>query len=97
MPKKLLLLVRRIIIYSERSEAPQTREVYNLVAREARVPRAVLATCKVGRPIYTCNTAISRKIVGKNVHATIPNGNMGFDQDAFPDTLAVEPTFAAFL
>ena len=36
-------------------------------------------------------------IVGKNVHATIPNGNMGFDQDAFPDTLAVELTFATFL
>ena len=42
-------------------------------------------------------TAISRKIVVKNVHATIPNCNMGFDQDAVPDTLAVEPTFAAFL
>ena len=83
MPKKLLLLVRRIIIYSERNEAPQTREVYNLVAREERVPR-----------LYT---AISRKMVGKNVHATIPKGNMGFDQDAFPDTLAVEPTFASFL
>ena len=83
MPKKLLLLVRRIIISSERNEAPQTREVYNLVAREERVPR-----------LYT---AISRKMVGKNVHATIPKGNMGFDQDAFPDTLAVEPTFASFL
>jgi len=27
-------------------------EVYNLVAREARVPRVVLASCKVGRPTY---------------------------------------------
>ena len=25
-------------------------------------------------------TAISRKVVGKNVHATIPKGNMGYDQ-----------------
>ena len=27
-------------------------------------------------------TAISRKIVGKNVHAIIPKGNMGYDQQA---------------
>ena len=26
------------------------------------------------------HTAISRKVVGKNVHATIMNGNMGYDQ-----------------
>ena len=26
------------------------------------------------------NTAISRKVVGQNVHATIPKGNMGYDQ-----------------
>ena len=38
-------------------------------------------------------TAISRKVVGKNVHATIPKGNTGYDQY----TIAVEPTFAAFL
>ena len=42
-------------------------------------------------------TAISRKVVGKNVHATIPKGNMGYDQYTVPDTVAVEPTFAAFL
>lgn len=35
--------------YSERSEKP--REVCNLITRDARVPRVVLAT---GRPIYTC-------------------------------------------
>ena len=29
-------------------------------------------------------TAISRKIVGKNVHATIPKGNMGNDQYSVP-------------
>ena len=43
------------------------------------------------------NTAISRKVVGKNVHATIPKGDMGYDQYTFPDTVAVEPTFVAFL
>ena len=42
-------------------------------------------------------TAISRKVVGKNVHATIPKGNMGYDQYTVPDTVAVEPTFVAFL
>ena len=42
-------------------------------------------------------TAISRKVVGKSVHATIPKGNMGYDQYTVPDTVAVEPTFVAFL
>ena len=31
-------------------------------------------------------TAISRKVVGKNVHATIAKGNMGYDQYTLPDT-----------
>ena len=42
-------------------------------------------------------TAISRKVVGKHVHATIPKGNMGYDQYSVPDTVAVEPTFVTFL
>ena len=29
-------------------------------------------------------TVISRKVVGKNVHATIPKGNMGYDQYTVP-------------
>ena len=33
----------------------------------------------------------------KIVHATIPKGNMGHDQDTVPDTVAVEPTFVALL
>ena len=33
--------------------------------------------------------AISRKVVGKNAHATIPNGHMGYDQYTVLDTLAV--------
>ena len=32
----------------------------------------------------------------RNVHATIPKGNMGYDQYTVPDTVAVEPTFVAF-
>ena len=42
-------------------------------------------------------TAISRKVVGKTVHATIPKGNTGYDQCTFPHTVAVESTFVAFL
>ena len=39
---------------SERSEAHSAslRKVYNLVAREARWPRVVLAACELGWPIY---------------------------------------------
>ena len=42
-------------------------------------------------------TAILRKVVGNNVHATIPKGNMGYDQYTVPDNVAVEPTFVDFL
>ena len=34
---------------------------------------------------------------GKNVHAIIPKGNMGYNQCTVADTVAVEPTFVAFL
>ena len=42
-------------------------------------------------------TAVSRKVVAKTVHVTIPKGNMGYDQYTVPDTVAVEPTFVTFL
>ena len=42
-------------------------------------------------------TAISKKVDGKNVHATISKGNMGYDQYTVPDTVAVEPTFVTFV
>ena len=41
-------------------------------------------------------TAISRKVVRKNVHVTILKGNMRYVQYTVPDTVAVEPTFVAF-
>ena len=41
-------------------------------------------------------TLISRKVVGKNVHATIPKSNMGYDQYTVPDTVAVEPNLVVF-
>ena len=43
-------------------------------------------------------TAISRKVVGKNVYAIIPKGyGKGYDQFTVAYTVAVEPTFVAFL
>ena len=42
-------------------------------------------------------TAFSGKVVRKAVHATIPKGNMGYDQYTVPDTVAVEPTYIVFL
>ena len=42
-------------------------------------------------------TAISRKVVAKTVHATMAKGSKGYDQWLVPDTVAVEPTFVAFL
>lgn len=37
----------------------------------------------------------SWKVVGKNVQATIPTGNMRYDKDTVPENQAVEPTFVA--
>ena len=42
-------------------------------------------------------TAISRKVVGKNVHVTSPRGNMGYDQYTVPDSVVVKTSFIAFL
>ena len=42
-------------------------------------------------------TAISRKVIGKYVHATIPKGNMGYVQYTVLDNVPVEPNFVAFL
>ena len=49
--------------------------------------------------LRACQTCIQlfRERSEKNVQATIPNGNMGYDQYTVPDTVAVKPTFVAFL
>ena len=41
-------------------------------------------------------TAISRKVVGKNVHATIPKGNMGYNQYTVPDDCGCRTFFCCF-
>ena len=51
---------------------------------------------KTAKRKYISDTAISRKVVGKNVHATIPKGNMGYDQFTVLDTVAVEPIYFCY-
>ena len=51
----------------------------------------------IPQSLHLEDTAISRKVVGKNVHATIPKGDMGYAQYTVPDTVAVAPTFVAFV
>ena len=41
-------------------------------------------------------TVISRKVVGKNVHATIPKGNMGYHQYTVPDDCSCRTYFCCF-
>ena len=41
-------------------------------------------------------TAISRKVVGKIVHATIPKGNLGYDQYTVPDDCRCRIYFCCF-
>ena len=43
-----------------------------------------------------CTASFEKGCRKKKVHATIPKGNMGYDQYTAPDTVAVEPTFSAF-
>ena len=47
-------------------------------------------------PVVKLNTAISRKVVGKNVHATIPKGNMGYDQYTVPNDCSCRTYFSCF-
>ena len=54
---------------------------------------------KIGGPLVTHNnmyTAISRKVVGKNVHATTPKGNMGYDQYTVPNDCSCRTYFCCF-
>ena len=41
-------------------------------------------------------TAISRKVVGKNVRATVPKGNMGYDHYTVPDDRSRRTYFCCF-
>ena len=54
-------------------------------------------SCQLQHPIRRVIYSYFEKGCRKNVHATIPKGSMGYEQYAVPDTVAVEPTFVAFL
>ena len=45
---------------------------------------------------FYISTAISRKVVGKNVHATTPTGNMGYDQYTVPNDCSCRSYFGCF-
>ena len=47
--------------------------------------------------VTSCVYSYFEKGCRKKVHATIPKGNMGYDQYTASQTVAVEPTFAASL
>ena len=81
------------------SREPGPIERYNLLCNQNSSP--VLIGSKP-RPILHNQLARTiqlfwERLSEKNVHATIPKGNMGYDQYTVPDTVAVEPTFVAFL
>ena len=40
---------------------------------------------------------LRERLLEEKVHATIPKGNMGYDQYTVPGTVAVESTFVDFL
>ena len=80
-------------------------QIQNLVCDLLCQLKSERSTCKYTkytlllRPISQVEsvyTAISRKVVGKNVHATIPKGNMGYGQYTVPDLLSCQTYFCCF-
>ena len=52
---------------------------------------------KIGKSRLTNIQLLRERLSEQKVHAIIPKkGNMGYDQYTVRDTVAVEPTFAAF-
>ena len=56
---------------------------------------ALTESTQLGEP--TCQYSYFEKGQQKNVLATIPNGNLGYDQYAVLDPVAVESSIVAFL
>ena len=58
-----------------------------------------ISCCNVPPKCHICQVGVAKtynyfeKGCRKNVHPTIPKGNMGYDQYTVPHTAAVEPTF----
>ena len=51
----------------------------------------------VAHATYISIQLFRERLSEKSVHTTIPKCNMGYDQYTVSDTVAVEPTFVAFL
>jgi len=78
---------------------------YNCVASDHQPPtqykiltvlHALNSILLQGKKLTWLYTAISRKVVGKNVHATIPKGNMGYDQYTVPDDCSCRTYICCF-
>ena len=55
-----------------------------------------LSTNPSASTVICAHTAISRKVVGKNVHATVSKGNMGYDQNTVPDDCSCRTYICCF-
>ena len=86
----------RLEIFSRPQEIENSRQ-YLLLRTDIYRKQSLGASGSYTSAQLFTHTAISRKAVGKNLHATIPKGSMGYDQFTVPDTVAFEPTFVAFL
>ena len=58
--------------------------LFILFLKNGSVRRWVACVADTLSLLYRRTTAISRKVVRKKVHATIPKGNMGYDQYTVP-------------
>ena len=77
-----------IIVPNQRTASP---EFFSCVRTRRLLSRH---TCLV-RSSRLC--VYTERLSETNVHATIPKGNMGYEQYTVPDSAAVKPTFVAFL
>ena len=77
------------------SKQPSSSLEVNLV--RAALERLTWIHTMLKNLAFSLCTAISSKVVGKILYATIPKSNMGYDKYTVPNTVAVEPTFVAFL
>ena len=48
--------------------------------KEPGTAKSRLMVVRCEPKLFLLYTAVSRKVVGRNAHSTIPKGNMGYDQ-----------------
>ena len=65
---------KSISLISQKKKQPQKQH-----CKSSKLFCTFLCRCCCNMTFPTRYTAISRKVVGKNVHATFPKGNMGYD------------------